>query len=110
MSWRPKKGWVNPYIETRFGNDRCVSDSPEEVAYEAGADAMLEALIKQGNPIEVYMTESGVKSRIKGISVIIPDEEISDGLGSVWSAYCPVCKAKSMSVVRPGKVQCDNCG
>ena len=35
-------------------------------------------------------------------------ETISDGFGSVWGAYCPTCGEKSMSVVRPGKVQCDS--
>jgi hypothetical protein len=35
---------------------------------------------------------------------------IEDGFGSVWSAWCPECGKKSMSVVRPGKVQCNHCG
>ena len=35
---------------------------------------------------------------------------IEDGFGSKWSAWCPQCGKKSMSVVRPGKVQCNNCG
>ena len=34
---------------------------------------------------------------------------IEDGFGSCWSAWCPECGKKSMSVVRPGKVQCNNC-
>ena len=34
-------------------------------------------------------------------------ENISDDFGNTWSAYCPNCGNKSMSVVRPGKVQCD---
>lgn len=42
------------------------------------------------------------------------DEEdgdtIEDGFGSEWSAWCPKCGEKSMEVVRPGKVQCGNCG
>lgn len=37
-------------------------------------------------------------------------ETISDGFGSEWSAYCNKCKQKTMSVVRPGKVQCSECG
>lgn len=37
------------------------------------------------------------------------DETIEDGFGSTWSAWCPKCGKKTMSVVRPGKVQCDNC-
>lgn len=35
---------------------------------------------------------------------------IEDGDGSAWSAWCPMCHKKLMSVVRPGKVQCQNCG
>lgn len=39
-----------------------------------------------------------------------PEDVIEDGFGSSWSAYCPECGNKSMHVVRPGKVQCSNCG
>jgi len=38
------------------------------------------------------------------------NETIEDGFGSVWSAWCPECGKKTMSVVRPGKVQCNHCG
>jgi len=38
------------------------------------------------------------------------DSTIDDGFGSVWSAWCPECGEKSMSVVRPGEAQCANCG
>lgn len=34
---------------------------------------------------------------------------ISDGY-QTWSIKCPTCKEESMKVVRPGKVQCINCG
>ena len=37
-------------------------------------------------------------------------DTISDSFGSTWSAYCPECGKKTMQVVRPGKVQCANCG
>jgi len=39
-----------------------------------------------------------------------PNEVISDGFGSEWSAYCAMCGEKTMQVVRPGKVQCAKCG
>ena len=39
-----------------------------------------------------------------------PDCFISDGFDSVWSIWCPMCYNKSMQVVRPGKVQCEECG
>ena len=73
------------------------------VGYEAGADAMLEALWKmaQESPTGTFTLDTNT---VRNADII------QDGLGSVWSAYCPVCKEKSMSVVRPGKVQCDNCG
>ncbi len=35
---------------------------------------------------------------------------IEDGFGNEWSAYCPMCGKKTMSVVRPGQVQCSQCG
>ena len=35
---------------------------------------------------------------------------IDDGHGNQWSAWCPECHQKSIVVVRPGKVQCINCG
>jgi hypothetical protein len=38
------------------------------------------------------------------------NSRIDDGFGSEWSAWCPECGKKSMSIVRPGKVQCGNCG
>ena len=38
------------------------------------------------------------------------DEEVlDDGFGMQCSPYCPDCGRKSMSIVRPGKVQCDLC-
>lgn len=42
---------------------------------------------------------------------IIEDRDIIyDGFGSAWSSTCPECGQKTMEVVRPGKVQCGNCG
>ena len=35
---------------------------------------------------------------------------ISDGFGNHWSAYCSMCGNKTIQVVRPGKVQCSECG
>lgn len=37
------------------------------------------------------------------------NDTVSDGFGSTWSATCMTCGNKSISVVRPGKVQCDIC-
>lgn len=48
----------------------------------------------------------------KLLALIEPPVEdvIEDGFGSAWSAWCPMCHQKTMVVVRPGKVQCNNCG
>ena len=35
---------------------------------------------------------------------------ITDGFGNFWPAKCPMCKKNKMQVVRPGKVQCSQCG
>ena len=38
-----------------------------------------------------------------------PDDDLlDDGFGNRWSAWCPTCGQKSMSIVRPGKVQCNS--
>lgn len=36
------------------------------------------------------------------------EKTIEDGFGNAWSITCPRCGDDSMSVVRPGKVQCDS--
>jgi hypothetical protein len=35
---------------------------------------------------------------------------IEDGFGNTWSIVCDVCGKRTMQVVRPGMVQCPNCG
>ena len=35
---------------------------------------------------------------------------IKDGCGNEWSNICPECNKKTMQVIRPGKVQCRECG
>lgn len=85
MSWRPE-GWKNCfYVETHrvgdtiYGNFDCVRAS----AFEAGADAMLEALRKEGqhfSKIDIK-SEYEIETRqfnnpvIPGTWVFIPDEE-----------------------------------
>jgi len=36
------------------------------------------------------------------------DSTISDGFGNIWTNECPRCGQYEMSVVRPGKIQCDS--
>ena len=37
-------------------------------------------------------------------------EYLDDGFGNCFSPYCPECRRKTMQIIRPGKVQCGNCG
>ena len=55
-NWRPKEGWNNPYSETDHHPDYLNGEflhtgrdilQRREQSYEAGADAMLEAIIKR---------------------------------------------------------------
>ena len=61
--YRPKD-WKNPYKRVLL--DNCI----EEVVFEAGADAMLEALQKEGE------ANSYVPGRGRGWLVFIPDEQV----------------------------------
>lgn len=38
------------------------------------------------------------------------DNTVSDGFGNFWMNFCNKCEQRSIEVVRPGKVQCINCG
>ncbi len=40
----------------------------------------------------------------------LKNETITDGFGNHWSLMCPECNKKTMVIVRPGKVQCMDCG
>ena len=40
----------------------------------------------------------------------IEEPLITDNCGNFWSKKCPVCGQESMEIVRPGQVQCSNCG
>lgn len=78
------------------------------------------------NETEVVLDNAFVKLN-KISSVVIPDgineivdenfwdllddskDTITDG-DTTWSAYCQDCGKKTMQVVRPGKIQCSNCG
>ena len=73
-----------------------------QVCCETDLDMVLEKFdkaMKEWQPLNKVVNELG------------DDEEtIEDGFGNAWSAYCPDCGQKTVSVVRPGKVQCSNCG
>jgi len=87
MNWRPD-GWD----ELRAGN--CETLNPhcecvECIAFEAGADAMLEKLRERGNLIDIpdighnIMCPCEVVTPAKGVIVFIPDEETDEGLKEV---------------------------
>lgn len=40
----------------------------------------------------------------------VESRTIDDGFGGYWAVECPMCGQATMTVVRPGKVQCTNCG
>ncbi len=73
--YRPK-GWENPYvgeINTPWVN------ALEATAYEAGADAMLEELMKKSTKIDTakeigYLFDT-IPVGVKGYLVFIPEEE-----------------------------------
>ena len=80
MSWKNNRpdGWSNPYHKTGdFGDgEQSWNEQPEFSAYEDGADAILEALKKEG----IYKVETGREWRTeafrrrKGWVVLIPEE------------------------------------
>ena len=43
------------------------------------------------------------------VKIIEQDNTITDDY-QTWSKTCPMCGQDTMQVVRPGKVQCSNCG
>ena len=80
--WRPKEGWVNPFTEelkiipTKRGRTRVGED---KATYEAGADAILEALRKSGLIIETVRDVNipiPFPKDSRGRLIFIPDGEI----------------------------------
>ena len=76
MSYRPE-GWENPYKDW-FGMKETTlreeAETLEHFAYEAGADAMLEALRKRGTKLDGRPLAIP-RGNIGDIVVFIPDEE-----------------------------------
>ena len=40
----------------------------------------------------------------------VNEDMLEDGFGGYWSKWCGVCNQPTIEIVRPGKVQCGNCG
>lgn len=54
-----------------------------------------------------------IKNRKKNARIALSkkwDAIIEDGFGSVWTKKCCMCNCLTMYIVRPGEVQCGNCG
>jgi hypothetical protein len=72
-NWRPE-GWENPYsreyLKELYGDRPYQLEDYEAKIFEAGVNAMLEALRKQGSD----STERGFR-RTKGVIVFIPDDK-----------------------------------
>ena len=51
-----------------------------------------------------------IRNYYPGISDVKDIYYLDDGFGNCFSPYCPECKKKTMVIIRPGKVQCGNCG
>jgi hypothetical protein len=79
--WRPEN-WSNPYHQEPQGNFVADEANPKYCTYEAGADAMLEALLKLPVPNDIKnalleMDKQGKTDwrRPNGRVIFIPDEE-----------------------------------
>lgn len=79
MSWRPEEGWNNPHEPVAGASTTAILIKAfEHTAYEAGADAMLEALKKQGKYLEAGKMPMFTYP-VSGHLVFIPDEEVKHG-------------------------------
>lgn len=83
MNWRPKEGWKNPYSDLWRTAPYGDGGESQMRAFEAGADAMLEALKGfamlrlQGETVITINDFRGQMSwvRTHGWLICIPDEE-----------------------------------
>lgn len=96
------------YLAFRMrGMERTINRNKQRVAE-------LEALLTRlHGPLLHVASQPPVLPVLDVVVFVVPDEgqeTISDGFGSSWSAYCCMCGQKTMFVVRPGKVECDQCG
>ena len=64
--WRPRKGWKQPSAYCKITGVECI---PKLSFYEAGADAMLEALRREAYPNDKDMSRTGV-------FIFIPDDGV----------------------------------
>lgn len=75
--WRPKTGWINPYLPNFGGEPACACPSETSNAYEAGADEIVRALKGKGalmTPEQMKLLAPNRKYSF-GWLVFIPDKE-----------------------------------
>lgn len=77
MNWRPKD-WDNPYYKTEkaFGAEVSWNEYPEFETFEAGADAILEALEKEANGEKIWFDRTDNKDLLIYVEVRIPLERV----------------------------------
>ena len=75
--WRPKEGWNNPFHKTGDFEHGWMAwnEQLEFSAYEAGADAMLEALKKEGQYWGKFVAKPAFNTTKIGWLVFIEETE-----------------------------------
>ncbi len=83
--WRPKEGWKNPFNPAAITVKNIFGGKPisHNEAYEAGADAMLEALKGQGEFVDASKAQYGYvfnhistyPRTFRGWFILIPEEK-----------------------------------
>lgn len=86
-------------VAIRFSEDKFYFYSPKNSRFET--KITIEEAEELADQILNELNDKAIKDE---------EEYIEDGFGSSWSIICPMCKQKSMFVVRPGSAQCGNCG
>ena len=90
------------YIEAKTIEEaRCVYDDEMEFLWDEYATVDDDKL-----------TEDAIKLKRVVLAMAEPEptDVITDGHGGRWSRTCPECGRDTMHIVRPGKVQCGECG
>jgi len=119
--------------ELRIAVEKCVELNNTLAEREKEIEQLTALSIVQENiPVPALRREiEGLRDALRGTTEFLEDNDeypmeqhalrvakaalagkdtIEDGFGSEWSAWCPMCKKKTMEIVRPGMVQCSECG
>ena len=78
--------------------------------------ALLVPNVAMANETKIHLVENPFSTpygiawceKTGGYEFVLPVKTISDGFGNSWDATCQ-CGGE-LSIVRPGKVQCNKCG